>query len=90
MCGPGSGRYGRIPCSTCKESGQITEAQAAMIEQARMLGRDRVDRRMTIREEAARLGCHYAEWSRIEHGREPETEAGQKALRIRLEELGRM
>ena len=37
--------------------------------------------------EAARLGVDFAEWSRVEHGRLPETEAGAAAWLRRLEEV---
>lgn len=45
-------------------------------------------RRMTLREEAKQLGLDFGEWSRIEYGREPETEAGRAAWEQRLREIG--
>ena len=77
MCGPAGCRTGALRCHTCKGTGEITEDHAARIKLAKRMRRERVDsRRVTLREEASRLGCDLGEWSRIEDGGEPETEAG--------------
>jgi len=41
---------------------------------------------LTVREDAERLGVNVVEMSHIEHGREPETEEGRKALEVRAKE----
>jgi hypothetical protein len=83
VCGPNVHGMRWMPCSTCKATGQVTEAHLARIEYGRLMRQDRIRRHMTMREEAARLGCGIGEWSRIEHGDEPETEEGRRALELR-------
>lgn len=83
----GPGRIDRLRCFTCKGEKQITEEHAARIERGKLMYRERIGRGKTLREDAARLGCDFGEWSRIEHGSEPETEAGRRALETRLSEL---
>lgn len=91
MCGPGSCGLAWADCSTCKGSGEVTDIGLLRIKQADKMAADRRQRRATLREEAARLGCGLGEWSRIEHGRKPETLAGALALAKRITELdGRM
>ena len=76
-----------MKCFTCGGVGAITSEQKAAIDFGEMMREDRIKRRETYRTEAARLGVDYAEWSRIEDGRLPETEAGRQALTKRHEEL---
>jgi hypothetical protein len=83
MCGPAGCRTGALKCSTCDGSGVVTHEHLARIEYGRLMRQDRVRRRLTLREEAARLGCGFAEWSRIECGNEPETKEGRHALAAR-------
>jgi hypothetical protein len=85
-CGPAGCDVRSFKCFTCAGSGEITEEHAARVEYARLMRHDRVRRRLTIREEAARLGCDFAEWSRIEQGSEPETKEGRLALASRRSE----
>ncbi|MDQ3802952.1 MAG: hypothetical protein M3416_03750 [Acidobacteriota bacterium] len=87
VCGPGSDGMRWMPCSTCKGTGEITVAHLERIRQSKPMRADRVSRRVTLHEEAKRLGCNMGEWSRIEAGGEPETEAGARALAARLQEL---
>lgn len=54
---------------------------------AEIIRQDRIARRLTIRDEGARLKVDFPEWSRIEAGREPETESGKRALAIRYQEM---
>ena len=86
-CGPGGCQTGAMKCFTCKGEGQITEEHAARITTGEFMRKGRVSRRVTLREEAARLGVGLAEWSHIEQGDEPETEAGRVAYRVRVLEL---
>lgn len=83
VCGPGVSGVRWMPCSTCKATGTVTHAHLVRIEYGRLMCQDRIRRRSTVREEAARLGCGLGEWSRIEHGDEPETEEGRRALGVR-------
>lgn len=87
MCGPGGCQTGAMKCFTCKGEGQITEEHAARIPIGKRMSKGRVARRVTVREEAARLGADFAEWSQIEQGDEPKTEAGRRAYEARLLEL---
>lgn len=84
VCGPNVHGLRWTPCSTCNATGEITEEHLARIEYGRLMREDRIRRRLTVREEAKRLGVSsMAEWSGIENGREPETEEGRKALELR-------
>jgi hypothetical protein len=88
-CGPKGGWQGYRPCDRCKGTGEITKEHVERIRLGKIMREDRVNaRRVTQREEAARLGCGIGEWSQIEYGKEPETEEGRKALETRLNELG--
>ena len=80
-------RIGRLPCSTCRATGRISQEHADRIEVGRRMRADRCERRATLREEGARLGIGFPEWSRIEAGHFPETEAGEDAFTLRLCEL---
>lgn len=86
-CGPGNCGYGFIPCSFCKQSGQVSEDAAKRYKFAKTMAKERRERRTSSREEAARLGVEWGEWTRIENGREPETEVGRVALEKRVGEL---
>lgn len=74
-------------CFTCRGSGTVTAGHLAFMNEAETIRLDRVERRLTIREEGKRLGVDFAEWSRIEGGRLPETDAGRRALAVRRAEL---
>jgi hypothetical protein len=87
-CGPKGGWQGYRPCYRCGGTGEVTEGDLKRIEVARKLRQDRIERRLVLREEAARLGVSFPEWSRIENGKETETEEGRRALEIRLKEIG--
>lgn len=79
--------YRASKCYTCDGFGSVTLEDIQRMEIAETIREDRVARRLTIREEGSRLGVDFAEWSRIEAGRIPETDAGRHALAIRLNEL---
>ena len=82
------GHYmGRLPCPTCRATGRISQEHAGRIEIGRRMCEERRGRRATLREEGTRLGVDFPEWSRIEAGHFPETEAGEDALTLRLCEL---
>lgn len=83
VCGPGSDGMRWMACSTCKGSGEVAEEHAARIQYGRLMVADRRRRNLTLREEAARLGVSFGEWSRIENGGEPETDEGRRALETR-------
>lgn len=87
MCGSSGCHTGAMKCFTCKGEGQITETHAERITIGRRMRQGRVARRVTVREEAARLGADFAEWSQIEQGDEPKTEAGRRAYDLRVPEL---
>lgn len=76
-----------VQCSTCKGSGSVTPERVVFMKEAEVIRKDRMGRDLSIREEAKRLHVDFAEWSRIEGGRFPETEAGKRALEIRRGEL---
>src|SRR5687768_1125887 len=86
-CGPSGGGYRWLNCGTCEGAKEITEEYAARYAQGEQMRRERLGRGITLRAEADRLGCDYFEWSRIERGKEPETEAGKAALESRLKEI---
>jgi hypothetical protein len=87
-CGPKGGWQGYMPCNRCEGTGEVTEGDLGRIELARKIRHDRIERRVVMREEAARMGVSLGEWSRIENGKGPETEEGRKALETRLKEIG--
>lgn len=87
MCGPAGDRFGWIPCSFCNSSGQVTEEAADRYEFGKKMAKDRRERRIASRLEADRLEVEWSEWTRIEGGREPETEAGRAALEKRRKEM---
>jgi ribosome-binding protein aMBF1 (putative translation factor) len=79
--------YRAVKCSTCKGTGRVTAQQIEMMKEGEIIRRDRIARGLSIREEAARLNVDFPEWSRIEAGRLPETNAGHSALEARRSEL---
>src|SRR5262245_962212 len=89
-CGPLNCGYGRIPCSFCEESGQVTEEAAERYRLGHQMAKERRERRVASRQEAERLGVEWPEWTRIEFGKEPETPEGYAAWEQRLKEIGQM
>lgn len=87
-CGPKGGGVRYLACTACKGAKEITEEHAARCAQGERMRRERLGRNITLRAEASRLGVDIGEWSRIEHGQEPETKAGAAALETRLKEIG--
>lgn len=79
--------YRAVRCSTCNGSGCVTAEQIAMMAEGETIRKDRIARSLSIREEAKRLNVDFPEWSRIEAGRAPETDAGKRALEIRRTEI---
>jgi DnaJ-class molecular chaperone len=79
--------YRPIKCSTCGGTGYVTVEQIAMMAEGDTIRKDRIARNLSIREEAKRLKVDFPEWSRIEAGRKPETDAGRNALAARRKEL---
>lgn len=57
-------------CTLCRGSGAITTERAALVAEGERRREDRKARRLSLREEAARLGITPQELSRIENGRE--------------------
>lgn len=87
-CGPSGSGYRWVDCSICKGTGQVTEAHAERYEFGRRMWSERIQERcITLRSEAHRLGVPVVEWSQIEHGAEPKSEAGRAALARRKTEL---
>src|SRR5438876_8797506 len=76
-----------MKCFTCRGVGKISTEGSARMELSEMIRKDRIARSLTIRDEGKRLDVDFAEWSRIEAGRLPETERGRKALATRYQEL---
>ena len=64
-------RTGIVPCSTCNGSGRITAALARHLATAERHRQDRVDRKVSLRDEAAVLGITPRELGDREHGRAP-------------------
>lgn len=62
-------RQGMAPCSLCKGDREITRDLAARIEAGRQLRSDRLCRRISLNEEAARRGLDPRALSDMEHGR---------------------
>jgi hypothetical protein len=62
---------GMVNCFTCDGAGEITEEHARRIAAGRARMEARIARRVTLKEEADRLGITPAELSAIESGREP-------------------
>jgi hypothetical protein len=63
-------RTRRLPCHVCQGTGAITEEHAARIEAGEKMRKDRISRRLSLREEAARLGIDQVTLSHREQGRE--------------------
>lgn len=80
--------YRAMKCFTCGGSGAVSQEQIRLMELAELVRKDRIARRLSIREEGKRLNVDFAEWSRIEGGRKPETQSGARALATRYQELG--
>jgi hypothetical protein len=79
--------YRAIKCSTCEGTGSVTTEQIKMMAEAEIIRKDRIARGLSIREEGKRLQVDFPEWSRIEAGRAPETDAGRRALATRRDEM---
>lgn len=60
------------PCSLCQGNGEITEEHAARIVEGDRLREDRVARKVSLRDEAKRLGIEPAKLSALENGRDPQ------------------
>jgi DNA-directed RNA polymerase subunit N (RpoN/RPB10) len=63
------GGYGPVTCFTCNGTGEVDKGYSRRLEEGRRRRQDRLDRGMSLREEARRLGITAQELSRIEHGR---------------------
>lgn len=59
-----------VDCHTCGGDGEVSEEQARAIEAGEAMRHDRVERRVSLREEATRLGITPRELSDIEFGRQ--------------------
>lgn len=57
-----------IDCSTCKGAGEITEDMRESIDAGRKARQNRIDRGLTLRQEADRLGVSAVVLSRLERG----------------------
>jgi len=58
-----------IKCSICEGTGRVTPARAAAIQEGERRRQDRINRRLSGREEAARLGIDPIHLNALEHGR---------------------
>ena len=58
-----------LTCHRCAGSGRITQAQMDAIESGRRIRENRLERNVSMGEEARRLGMSVSEYSAIEHGR---------------------
>ena len=65
----GSCNLERIQCSDCKGSGRLDKTRLEWIKAGEAMFRDRVDRDMSLREEAKRRGMTPRELGDMEHGR---------------------
>lgn len=63
--------YGWAPCETCAGVGSISLERSNVLTEAERHRQDRVDRGVSLRAEAARLGISSRELSDREHGRAP-------------------
>jgi hypothetical protein len=80
--------FGSIKCRFCEGTGTIAQALFERIQSAKVMQAERRQRRLTPREEAARLNVDFSEWLRIESGLMPISEAGQQGWLLRLKECG--
>lgn len=62
----------KIHCFTCHGAGEISEEHVRLIEEGERLRADRIARGLSLREEAARLGCPPRELSDREQGKIPD------------------
>ena len=67
LCGSAGCQAGSIPCSTCNGTGQITDEHLKRITKGNFMRLDRINRGLTLREEATRLGVTAIELSHREH-----------------------
>lgn len=65
----GSGELKIVACHTCKGIGEITEEHAERMKVGAQLRRDRLNRRLTLNDEAKRLGITPTALSAVEFGR---------------------
>ncbi|HEV8670968.1 MAG TPA: hypothetical protein VGS01_09570 [Candidatus Limnocylindria bacterium] len=59
----------KVRCSACRGIGRIDDARAAELTEGLRRRADRLERRLSQREEAARLGMDVVAYSRLEHPR---------------------
>ena len=57
-----------VPCMCCKEKGEITDEHYTQIKHGKLLRKSRIDRGLTLRQEAERLGISAIELSKRERG----------------------
>ena len=69
LCGGGRCTQAVLDCRTCGGTGEVTEEHAARIAEGERLRHDRIARRVSLREEAKRLGISPVELSHREQGR---------------------
>ena len=62
-------RAGFIQCSLCSGTGRITQEQISWVAEGDRMRDDRLERRMSLRAEAASLGISPQELSKMEFGR---------------------
>ena len=68
ICGDAC-RTGQLPCSLCLGKGAITQERQAAYENGKAMRADRVGRRVSLSEEAKRLGISARVLSDLEFGR---------------------
>ncbi len=67
---PGTPRHPPMPCRVCGGSGQITLEHHNRIEAGEKMREDRIERGVSLRAEAARLGITPCNLSDLENGRQ--------------------
>ena len=68
-CGPQGAHSGVQFCRTCEGTGHVSAELAERIAEGRRWRQDRIDRRLSQREEAERLGISPVELSKLENVR---------------------
>jgi hypothetical protein len=65
----GEDKYGVIKCTTCAGLGLISYEHAERIRQGKAMREDRINRGLSLREEAKRIGVTPQNLSHLENGR---------------------
>jgi uncharacterized Zn finger protein len=68
-CFDGGCLEARLICRRCNESGSVTEQQHEAYKRGKAMREDRRRRRVSMHEEAERLGLSLKDYNDLEHGR---------------------